>query len=173
MCWSLGNGLGDVFDGFLNEVWDWRLAFLVQLPLTLASVVMIYIHVEKPEMLEGQSRLERVDFLGSSLLIATLVIFLMGLNSGGNIVPWIHPLALTALPFSAVLFCAFVTVEEKVAREPVVPVGLILDRTVAGGCLTNWFFIMIAYALGFYTVIFFEFGVFLPQVQGLCSSPLA
>lgn len=107
------------------------------------------------------------------MLIATLVIFLMGLNSGGNIVPWIHPLALTALPFSAVLFCAFVTVEEKVAREPVVPVGLILDRTVAGGCLTNWFFIMIAYALGFYTVIFFEFGVFLPQVQGLCSSPLA
>ena len=93
----------------------WRLAFLVQLPLTLASVVMICIHVEKPKMLEGQFRLKRVDFLGSSLLIATLVLFLMGLNSGGNIVPWIHPLVLTALPFSAILFCAFVTVEEKVA----------------------------------------------------------
>ena len=156
VCWSLGNGLGGVFGGFLNDVWDWRLAFLVQLPLTLASVVMIYIHVEKPKMLEGQSRLKRVDFLGSSLLIATLVLFLMGLNSGGNIVPWIHPLVLTSLPFSAVLFCAFVTVEEKVAREPVVPVGLIFDRTVAGGCLTNWFFIMIAYALDFYTVIFFR-----------------
>ncbi|KAL2056740.1 hypothetical protein ABVK25_003134 [Lepraria finkii] len=163
VCWSLGNGLGDVFGGFINDVWDWRLAFLVQLPLTLASVVMIYIHVEKPEMLEGQSRLERVGFLRSSLLIATLVLFLMGLNSGGNIVPWIHPLALTALPFSAVLFCAFVTVEEKVAREPVVSVGLILDRTVAGGRLTNWFFIMIAYGLGFYMVIFF-------RVRGLSAT---
>ena len=163
VCWALGNGLGGVFGGFLDDVWDWRLAFLVQLPLTLASVVMIKVHVEKSKISEGASRIKRVNFLGCFLLIVTLVVFLTGLNSGGNIVPWTHPLVLTALPLSAMFFCAFVTVEEKFACERVVPVRLVFNRTVAGACFTSWFFTMIAYALEFYTVIFF-------RVRGLSAT---
>jgi hypothetical protein len=124
---------------------------------------MIYVHVEKPKISEGASRIKRVDFLGCFLLTVTLVVFLMGLNSGVNIVPWTHPLVLTALPLSAIFFCALVIVEEKFAREPVVPVRLILNRTVAGACFTSWFFMMIAYALDFYTVIFF-------RVRGLSAT---
>ena len=154
--WGLGNGLGGVFGGFFNDIWDWRLAFLVQLPLTVASVVMICIHLDNPKVLAGNSLIKRVDFLGSSLLVTTLVIFLTGLNSGGNLVPWTHPLVLSALPISAILLGAFIAVEEKVAREPVVPIRLILNRTVACACLTNWFSLMIAYALYFYIVIFFR-----------------
>ena len=161
--WGLGNGLGGVFGGFFNDIWDWRLAFLVQLPLTIASVVMICIHVENPKVLAGNSLIKRVDFLGSSLLVTTLVLFLTGLNSGGNLVAWTHPLVLIALPVSALLLCAFIAVEEKVAREPVVPIRLILNRTVACACLTNWFSIMIAYALYFYIVIFF-------RVRGLSAT---
>ncbi len=154
--WGLGNGLGGVFGGFFNDIWDWRLAFLVQLPLTVASVVMICIHVENPKVLAGNSLIKRVDFLGASLLVTTLVLFLTGLNSGGNLVPWTHPLVLSALPISAILLGAFIAVEEKVVREPIVPIRLILNRTVACACLTNWFSIMIAYALYFYIVIFFR-----------------
>lgn len=159
VCWGLGNGLGGVFGGFLNDVWDWKLAFLVQIPLTVASLIMIFIFVDKPPEVSTKSntsKLKRVDFLGSSLLVATLVLLLLGLNSGGNIVPWDHPLVLTSLPLSAVLLIAFVIVEEKVAREPVMPVRLLLNRTVASACLTNWFFLMIAYALDFYVVLFFR-----------------
>lgn len=159
VCWGLGNGLGGVFGGFLNDVWDWKLAFLVQIPLTLASLIMIFIHVEKPAKTTTESKtsnLKRVDFLGSSLLVATLVSLLLGLNSGGNVVPWSHPLVLTSLPLSAILLIAFLVVEEKVAPEPVMPVRLIFNRTVACACLTNWFFLMIAYALDFYIVIFFR-----------------
>ncbi len=164
VCWGLGNGLGGVFGGYMNDVWDWRLAFLVQVPLTLASFVMVWIHVEKPVVEKtDKSLLRRVDFLGSILLVATLVVLLLGLNSGGNLVPWSNPLVLTALPLSAVLFCSFVLVEEKHAREPVIPVRMILDRTVAGACLVSWFSIMIAYALDFYVVIYF-------RVRGLSAT---
>ena len=161
--WGLGNGLGGVFGGFFDDVWDWRLAFLVQLPLTAASVVMICIHVERPKVLAGNSLIKRVDFLGSSLLVTAMVLFLTGLNSGGNLVPWAHPLILIALPVSALFLVAFVVVEQKVAREPVVPIRLILNRTVACACLTNWFSIMIAYALYFYIIIFF-------RVRGLTAT---
>ena len=166
VCWGLGNGLGGVFGGFLNDVWDWKLAFLVQIPLTAASLIMVIIHVEKPAKNVAEpkaSNLKRVDFLGSGLLVATLVLLLLGLNSGGNIVSWTHPLVLISLPLSAVLLVAFIVVEEKIAREPVMPIYLILNRTVACACLTNWFFLMIAYALDFYIVIFF-------RVRGLSAT---
>ena len=171
--WGLGNGLGGVFGGLFNDLWDWRLAFLVQLPLTLASVAMIYIHFDKPKVLEGKSLIKRVDFLGSVLLVTTLVLFLTGLNSGGNLVPWSHPLVLTTLPVSAILLGAFVAVEEKVAREPVVPIRLMLNRTVACACLTNWFSIMIAYALYFYVVIFFRVRGFSATTAGASLIPFS
>ena len=171
--WGLGNGLGGVFGGLFNDIWDWRLAFLVQLPLTLASVVMICIHFENPKILGGKSLIKRVDFLGSALLVTTLVLFLTGLNSGGNLVPWGHPLVLTTLPVSAILLGAFIAVEEKVAREPVVPIRLMLNRTVACACLTNWFSIMIAYALYFYIVIFFRVRGFSATTAGASLIPFS
>lgn len=174
VCWGLGNGLGGVFGGFLNDVWDWKFAFLVQVPLTIASVVMVYIHVEKPEVVKTkESLIKRVDFFRSSLLIATLVVFLLGLNSGGNVVPWSSPLVLTSIPLSAVLFGAFVLVEEKVAREPVIPVRFMLNRTVACACLVNWFFIMIAYALDFYIIIFFRVRGFSATKAGASLIPFS
>lgn len=165
ICWGLGNGLGGVFGGFLNDVWHWNIAFLMQVPLTVASLIMIHIHVENPTSVRNSAKnaaegeipsLRRVDVLGSTLLLATLVFLLLGLNSGGNIVPWSSPLVLISLPLSAILLFIFVVVEEKVASEPVIPVRLILNRTVASACLTNWFFIMITCGLQIYVVIFFR-----------------
>ena len=160
LCWGLGNGLGGVFGGYLNDFWNWRVAFLLQIPLTVVSALMVYIYVDKvPAVSVKESdkpSIRRVDFLGSVLLVAALVVLLLGLNSGGSIVPWSHPLILSSFPLAAVLLCAFVFVEERVATEPVIPVRLLLDRTVACACLTNWFLTMIVYALIFYIPIYFR-----------------
>ena len=158
ICWGLGNGLGGVFGGFVNDIWGWKLAFLVQIPFTLISIFLVYLNLEKPKFLGGlqNSRIKSVDFTGAMLLVSTLVLFLLGVNSGGNIVPWTHPLVLVSLPMSVVLLGAFVIIEEKVATNPILPVRLLLDRTVACACLTNWFFIMIVYALYFYAILFFR-----------------
>ena len=176
VCWGLGNGLGGVFGGFLNDVWDWKLAFLIQIPLTVASLIMVTIHLEKHSTGVSKpktSKLKRVDFLGSFLLVGTLVLLLLGLNSGGNIVSWHHPLVLTSLPLSAILLIAFIVVEEKFAPEPVIPVRLILNQTVASACLTNWFFLMIAYALDFYVVVFFRVRGLSATEAGACLIPFS
>ena len=178
VCWGLGNGLEGVFGGFLNDVWDWKLAFLVQIPLTVASLIMITIHLENYNHSTAlsrpkTSRLKRVDFLGSLLLFGTLVLLLLGLNSGGNIVSWHHPLVLTSLPLSAILFIAFIAVEEKFAPEPIIPVRLILNQTVASAFLTNWFFLMVAYALDFYVVVFFRVRGLSATQAGACLIPFS
>lgn len=85
---GLGMGLGGVFGGYINDHLSWRYAFLIQLPFIVVGgiwgVYMINVPVKETET----AKIKRVDFLGAITLVSALVLFLLGLNSGGNIVPW-------------------------------------------------------------------------------------
>ena len=163
ICYGVGAGLGGVFGGWVNDTWGWRTAFLVQVPLTVISGIMVFFTIYIPVKETEESAWKRIDFLGAISLITTLVLLLLGLNSGGNIVPWTHPLVLTTLPLSAVSLGAFLYIESKIATEPVIPVKLLLNRTVLSACLTNWLTTMCTFAVLFYGPIYF-------QVKGLSTT---
>ena len=156
VCFGSGAGLGGVFGGWVNDVWGWRMAFLIQVPFVVVSGILVFFTVNIPPKKSEKSKLSRVDFLGATTLAVTLVLLLLGLNSGGNIVPWTHPLVLVSLPLSVVSLAAFIYIEAYIASEPVIPVKLLLNRTVAAACLTNWFVTMVFYTSLFYVPIFFQ-----------------
>ncbi|QDS72312.1 hypothetical protein FKW77_007509 [Venturia effusa] len=156
VCYGLGGGLGGVYGGWINSFAGWRFAFYFQLPLIAISGVLVAFMVKIPVKEKNISRLKRVDFLGAFTLVSTLVLLLVGLNSGGNIVPWSHPVVLATLPLSAVGLLVFIFVENRVASEPVIPVRLLLHRTVACACLTNWFTTMAAFMLLYYAPVYFQ-----------------
>lgn len=89
------------------------------------------------------AKIKRVDFLGAFTLVGALVLLLLGLNSGGNTVPWNHPLVYVSLPMSLVFLLTFVYVEDRVASEPIIPIRLLANRSVLAACLTNWFMTMV------------------------------
>lgn len=153
---GLGSGLGGLFGGWINDVWGWRVAFLAQVPFVLVSAVLVYFIIDIPPKESDKSRLKRVDFVGAGTLTASLVLLLLGLNSGGNIVPWTSWLVLTSLPLAVVVLGVFVWVEANWASEPVIPVRLLVNRTVAAACLTNWFVTMAMFAVIFYVPIYFQ-----------------
>ncbi|KAI9782803.1 MAG: hypothetical protein M1839_004554 [Geoglossum umbratile] len=165
ICWGLGSGIGGLFGGWINDTWGWRWAFLLQVPFVVLSATLVFFRVNVPTLKTEIPSLKRVDFVGALTLIAGLVLLLFGLNAGGNTVPWTHPLVLTTLPLSAVFFVLFVYVEENVASEPVIPVRLLLHRTVAASCLTNWFGTMSIFALIFYGPLYFQIVMNLSPAQ--------
>ncbi|KAI9774102.1 MAG: hypothetical protein M1840_005195 [Geoglossum simile] len=165
ICWGLGSGIGGLFGGWINDTWGWRWAFLVQVPFVVISGLLVFLKVNIPTMKVEVPSLKRVDFVGALTLIAALVLLLFGLNAGGNTVPWTHPLVLTTLPLSAVFFSIFVYVEENIATEPMIPVRLLLHRTVAATCLTNWFGTMAIFALIFYGPLYFQIVMNLSPAQ--------
>lgn len=160
---ALGSGLGGLFGGWVSDVWSWRWAFWIQVPFVVISTIGVFFAVDIPIKETNKSRLKRVDFLGAVLLIFSLVSLLLGLNSGGNIVPWNHPLVYITIPLSGVFLAAFVYIEDKIATEPIIPVRLLLDRTVYSACLVNWFGSMAQLALLFYAPLYF-------QVRGLSAT---
>jgi len=156
LAFGIGSGIGGIFGGWLHDVWTWRAAFIVQAPCVLLAGVIVFWRVKIPIKVTEESRLKRVDFLGAFTLVTALVLLLLGLNSGGNIVPWKHPLVYISLPLSALFLGAFVYIEDKVASEPVIPVRLLLNRTVASACLTNWFLSMAWFSYLYYGPIYFQ-----------------
>ena len=163
LCYGSGAGLGGIFGGWVNDAWGWRVAFLAQVPFCVVSGILVFLLVRIPPKKSAKSKLSRVDFLGSFILLVTLILLLLGLNSGGNVVPWNHPLVLVSLPLSVVGLAVFIYIEVKIASEPVIPVKLLLNRTVAAACLTNWFTTMVTFMITFYVPIFF-------QVKGLSAA---
>ncbi|KAI9370050.1 major facilitator superfamily domain-containing protein [Aspergillus egyptiacus] len=163
ICFGVGSGLGGVFGGWINDTLGWRWAFLIQIPFIVVSTILVALTVKIPAKEADKGKLRRIDFLGAITLIIALVLLLLGLNTGGNQLPWTHPLVLTTLPLSLVALGAFVYIEANYTSEPVIPVRLLLNRTVLTACLTNWFSTMNVYGLLFYVPIFF-------QVQGMSAT---
>ena len=161
--YGVGAGVGGVFGGWINDVWGWRNAFLIQVPLTVVSGLLAWFLVDIPIKQTEKSAWRRIDVMGAVTLTTTLLLLLLGVNSGGNLVPWSHPLVLTSFAFSAVFLGLFIYVESNYAEEPVIPVRLLLDRTVLSACFTNWFTTMSTFSLLFYGPIYF-------QVKGLSTT---
>ena len=153
---GLGSGMGGFLGGWINGLAGWRVAFLVQVPFVILGTVMVFFIVKVPVKTTEKSVLKRVDYLGSLILTCALVLFLVGLNTGGNVLPWTHPLVLTALPLSLVFLLIFIYVEEKIALEPIIPIRLLLNRTVASACLSYWFVFMAYFGLTYYLPVYLQ-----------------
>lgn len=147
IAYGSGAALGGVYGGYVSDKIGWRWAFLIQIPFVVVSAIMVFVLVKIPVRRTAEARHRRIDYWGCLTLLAGMVLLLLGLNSGGNIVPWTHPLVLICLPLSAVFLVAFLVVEKWYAKEPVIPVHLLADRTVLSACLTNWFMVMSLFCL--------------------------
>lgn len=173
-------GTGGIFGGVCADklhitisgklVEGWRWAFLLQVPFIVVSAVLVYflvdIPVRHPYKSLGQA-LRRVDFLGAALLVIAVTTLLLGLNTGGNQLPWTHPLVIAAIVVSFLALAVFLYVEASPqwVPEPIIPVLLIAKtRTILCACLTNWFATMASF-LALYFV-----PLYLQSVRGYSSS---
>lgn len=78
----------------------------------------------------SQSKLRRVDFLGSITLALTIVGFLVVLDHGGQKSSWDSPAIWIVLTASVALGLVFLLIEGCVAREPIFPLQLLVHRDV-------------------------------------------
>ncbi|KAK4155948.1 hypothetical protein C8A00DRAFT_13080 [Chaetomidium leptoderma] len=152
-----GAMLGGVLGGFINDTspWGWRLAFLIQVPVIMASGLLVWYLVDVPPKVSNKSLLARIDFAGSFLTVGFLVLLLLGLNAGGNLVPWTDPLVLTTIPLGVAMLVALVWWESR-AEQPIIPVRLLLDRTVLTACITNFLCTMVMMMILYYVPLYLQ-----------------
>lgn len=162
---SLGTGssMGLAFGGFLCDHIGWRGAFLIQLPLIFIYLIVAAWTVPADlgikrvgmERMTVSQLIRSIDLTGSLILAVCVTALIMGLNLGGNVFPWRHPLIIISLVTSLVLAVLLVRYERQVER-PVLPIELMSKEPRASLNLGIFFSAICIHTVIFNAPLYFQ-----------------
>lgn len=110
-----------------------RRSFLGQVPPIALAFLLIWLLIPNRRSLGTDSiskSLSRIDFAGGFLLASTILLFLLPLEVSGKNVPWTHPMIPSLFAASLLVLAFFIFVETRWAKEPLMPIRLLLSRNV-------------------------------------------
>ena len=156
IAFGAGCASGAAFGGVLCDKLGWRWTFGIQVPIIAGVMILSTIsvpsslgpHLARNSQKSARQLIAGFDIAGSILLILTVGFLILGLNVGGAILPWSHPLVIVSLVLA--LVCGpFLVFAEKRAERAVMPLW-ILSKPPFGNLILNNFFAMV----GLNTIMF-------------------
>jgi MFS family permease len=156
-----GSFMGLVIGGLLAPI-DWRLVFLVSVPVGLFGTVWAYLKLEE----RGQRAHARVDWLGNVTFAIGLIAVLGGITYGilpygGHAMGWTNPWVLAALLGGTAVLVLFVAIERRVP-EPMFRIPLFRIRAFAAGNVASLLSALSRGGLMFMLIIWLQ-GIWLPE----------
>ncbi|KAF2683010.1 MFS general substrate transporter [Lentithecium fluviatile CBS 122367] len=132
---TTGRSIGGPLGGWLADTVGWRWSFLGQAPLAGVAIILIAItlpaHTTQEPIDElKKSNLARIDVLGATFMVLTILSFLFPLEIGGDRLPWSHPVVLGLLGGACLFGALFVVTEARFAKEPIIPLILFRHKDV-------------------------------------------
>jgi MFS family permease len=155
-----GAFIGLVIGGLLGPV-DWRLVFLVSVPIGLAGTVWAYLKLEE----RGERKPAKLDWWGNLTFATGLVAVLVGITYGiqpygGHTMGWTSPVVLGCIFGGIALLGAFCLIEQRV-QDPMFHLPLFRLRSFAMGNLASLLASLGRGGLMFMLIIWLQ-GIWLP-----------
>jgi EmrB/QacA subfamily drug resistance transporter len=125
---GLASVIGPLIGGFFVDSLSWRYIFWINLPLGIVTLVV----ANRVLKLPTRVREVRIDWWGGFLIVSGVSAILLGSQSGGNDYPWGSWQIIAMFAGGAALIVAFV-LRERLAPEPILPLGLFRGRTFTLG----------------------------------------
>ncbi|CAO3572553.1 unnamed protein product [Mortierella alpina] len=148
---------GPVLGGVFVDRISWRWCFYLQAGIALITVPTIAVLLKLPRPTgDIREKLACIDWLGTLLMAITTTCLLLPTNLGGNLYAWNSPLIITMYSLAVPFAIAFLYVEAKHAKQPIVPPYLWRNRNVTTLFCINVFMGMTFYTLIFYLPIYFQ-----------------
>ncbi len=155
-----GSFIGLILGGVLAPI-NWRLIFLVSVPVGLLGTVLGYLKLREL----GQRRAAAIDWPGNITFGLGLVLIMVGITYGiepygHSNMGWGNPLVLGAIAVGVVLMVAFCVIETKVP-EPMFRLQLFKIRAFSSGVFASFLAALVRGGLMFMLVIWLQ-GIWLP-----------
>jgi len=156
-----GTFIGLVLGGVLAPI-EWRLVFLVSVPLGLFGTIWAYRVLEE----RGERHDAPIDWLGNVTFALGLILVMIGITYGiepykGSSMGWTSPSVLAELGAGIVMLGAFVVFERK-APDPMFRLALFRIRAFTAGTLATFLAACARGGLMFILIIWLQ-GIWLPR----------
>jgi MFS family permease len=125
---GLATLLGPLVGGVIvDSALGWRGCFYVGLPFAIVSLIVLQAKLHLPTI----KRDVKVDYLGATLLMGGVSILLIWVSLGGQQFAWASATTVYMVGGGVLVLAAAALVEGKVASQPIIPLQLFKDRTIA------------------------------------------
>ena len=157
----LGSVLGLILGGILSY-FNWRLVFLVSVPVGIAGTIWAYLMLREVATIRGH---QKIDWAGNVTFAFGLTILLLGITYGiqpygSSPTGWGSPLVIGAIVLGIILLIAFVWIELH-AEDPMFRLSLFKIRMFTAGNLSSFLGSTARGGLQFMLIIWLQ-GIWLP-----------
>lgn len=169
---------GPLLGSLIAENGRWRWVFYVNLPLGLLALVALLVYLPAGRAAcstpTGWAAVRRIDFPGAVLVATVTLSLLIGLTwVGSDPTAWTSPRVVGTLAVAGLGLVGFV-LAERVAVEPILPLGLFRDRVFAANSALSLLQMMALFGLAFFVPMFLQ-GVLgaSPTESGALMTPFS
>lgn len=161
---GIASACGYAGGGILCDYLGWRGAFAIQVPFILAYLVLAAwstppeLGLTQPKDQQPRSiaqLIRRTDITGSVLLTLGVSALIIGINLGGNVLSWGHPVVIGSLCL-AVVFTVIMPWYENKVEVPVMPLWLLSSNPSASIIYSNFFGAIAVNTVMFNVPLFFQ-----------------
>jgi EmrB/QacA subfamily drug resistance transporter len=160
---------GPVLGGFFTQHLSWTMIFWINLPLSAAAAFIVDRTLRR---LKRRGAHHSIDYLGSLLMVAATVAFLLALTWGGHRYGWTS-LPILGLFVGALALALLFVWRQSVAREPVLPLALLAQPIVRMAALVGLLVLLVYTSASIYVPLYLQLSRgFSADQAGLLLIPL-
>src|SRR5438132_4339965 len=164
---AITTAMGPVLGGWLIEHVSWRAVFFLNVPLSLITLLLVFLFVPESRDEEESGRL---DLTGAALATAGLGAIVYGLIESSRL-GWRNQLVIASLAGGVMVLGIFIFVEAR-KRHPMMPLTLFRSKNFTGAnLLTLFLYAALAGTLFFLPLNLIQVQGYTPTAAGAASLP--
>ncbi|KAK5116753.1 hypothetical protein LTR62_007427 [Meristemomyces frigidus] len=155
--WAIAGGAGPLIGGAFTQLVTWRWCYWINVPICAGTFVLLLcfldVHNPRTKITHG---LAAIDWLGTASLMAVIIEVLLGLDFGGTVFPWSSATVICLIVFGVILIGAFLLCEKKLAKYPLMPLGMFDNRANIAAVVVGIAQAMCYISAEYYLPLFFQ-----------------